>query len=1765
MTDTLKLGDIIEWNENVYLVEYLDADIIILKTESGETSEYSPEDLEDIILVGRNPKEGYAEQNGLIVGKKIRISLGDPIRKSLKGYIRNLKHDEIEVELKDGQTIFINFNYKGIPRNLPIEKIEVYSDKEPEIFIEYIEVPEERKRFPIQLQINDLLEHMISKVSIYQRTPHIIDTIQRHVERYKYLRTISSVFDEYGNIKHPIEITKDEPINDVSQLKKSVPWIIPVINHNSIVYGADDDTTTDVETRYFGRKDDEEDLETYDGMEFNLSYYENYKFGNTKQENVYNYYVKSIRKLLTAYNAKCEYPTATQTEVDAILNNLGDFNSSRAENDRIVLKPFHRVRLTFGESKLVYSSETTELKKRDIIGRRVPIYGNDEACINGFIILDTPYITYSKAYLPSSTILERSTIAQTPYTLNNEEVKLSNDLSSLPKISDLLQEKREIYTPSLYAIVRELETYLVYLNDLKLPHYKIISDIIEKQIQEIKNIQKKHQTHSSSIRKLTHSGNTISTVLYDAIKGKIKDTYGNAKFNEEMMSSIMNHDMGRLYTSMLALEEAHLLLVKNVRSDLEELLSTIKTTDETSCKQKIRDAPRLSKIYYSISKLEEDTSEIFYDTKLDDTEYELRDYYFNEYKNVTIRQPTDTDEDEHVMNIEMSDEDFIIHLSKKLKENDGFMRKYKAPLNDRQIRKIARNMVKGVKPVEEGDYAVLISTKEDKSVELKTIFEKDVAVKYQYFVRRDNKWVEDTKYKGSPDMRNAFCNINEKCIIRGAVTSKDLGQCVGLEHAILQEQKREVNELLLTFKEQLEGEIADVQKELTIQVRKQMVMFKVYSSKYEEDILKNNNYKRLIVGGLTRSQIEETIISSPYNSLRDRILNSPDMDGRMRNILKFVSQYTRSSNDTEDAYWLYCKETNARLLPVFFKRLAEAYQTNTYDAVLEEICSNQGQISDDGDKIVDRHSGYVIRLMEFSTKEGFDEDGHVIAKRLTVEERNPEEAQFNIVFTEYEKKREQNDKEKTKYTTNEQRNIIYYLSLLSSNVRIELDNNERIRMIEMSIRIYEKISPKLKTPEDKMVYMIGICSAVFITIVQISMPSKRLTEGFAGCISSLRGYPVYDETHTENTGMIHYVSCILKKLSQTLPKLETIKSKNMSKYISNIIEKYGVYSHFETEIIQKRTIIYEWLKDSTEKRDIVLDRHEYLSLQGNDLEDIQRWTTFLPPLKRVTIKKIHQTGDIQNRILQLTLSMVDKIQTIVDKDPEIKPLLVTSRDIGYLQNICCQSIDILNPYDYFYGKDKTLKEVRNEIRKLESVMKKDRLSKIKLSENTRMVYPPIDEQWREQTIYNIIIYHAKRMNDLTEKMTKVKNMEFSILDDLEQRIKQIKQSDIDFNVNEVRELLVGIADYKQLVKNDYDNMKKSKMMKEIKKFIIQRQTKDVELQNEYIYDLVSDGTVNDTSDYEIWASNYGTAERTDDLISAIELLKKELSNLLDFSRFGHISLETGYGYVQQHEYIDNYSEYVVATFLHNMLYMLYEFMNIDYTIGQGTDMPRIWDLYYKYGYRHIEKIKNIIQEMKKTYSLGKLEDDMDESWRLTLMISNVVVYSFKKTKSNIENTYARLLMEYLILKMLNKYTKNDELKKYITAFFGKNLNLTADGKISKSGIFGSMFNIVLTKKEDIQNKVIENTEFEKKKFIERMKQMDRSSRQAELLMKEMKIGNWKETGQYRDYDEGVYEREDEMRRMRQGINDEDLEASAEGYTSTMKNDDESDENINDEN
>jgi PHD/YefM family antitoxin component YafN of YafNO toxin-antitoxin module len=146
----LILGDIIEiispknteLNNQIFFIEYIDETKMKLTNETSEITldisdkKLTNKSIEAIKIISRADSPSYAIQHDLILDQWILITLTDGTL--ITGQIIDVQKDSIEVQVVDEENpIYIDFAYKGIPEDLPIESIEVIEEtKKEDIYIE---------------------------------------------------------------------------------------------------------------------------------------------------------------------------------------------------------------------------------------------------------------------------------------------------------------------------------------------------------------------------------------------------------------------------------------------------------------------------------------------------------------------------------------------------------------------------------------------------------------------------------------------------------------------------------------------------------------------------------------------------------------------------------------------------------------------------------------------------------------------------------------------------------------------------------------------------------------------------------------------------------------------------------------------------------------------------------------------------------------------------------------------------------------------------------------------------------------------------------------------------------------------------------------------------------------------------------------------------------------------------------------------------------------------------------------------------------------------------------------------------------------------------------------------------------------------------------------------------------------------------------------------------------------------------------------------
>jgi len=741
-------------------------------------------------------------------------------------------------------------------------------------------------------------------------------------------------------------------------------------------------------------------------------------------------------------------------------------------------------------------------------------------------------------------------------------------------------------------------------------------------------------------------------------------------------------------------------IINNIHDDTEKEIET-ERTQNTSCKNLV-----LSKQYMDVGELREDDNhtDVYFDNKYDTTHYDIGDEF------IEVREG-------------MSDDAYREFIFQHLRENVG--------LNKPDAIVESDAMTKGKRKVSEGDHAYI-----------------DDDGKNLYYVRSNNMWIRDGELDGLKPGDNMFCNIKKSCLqiktecntfsgnrnkIRSELTQEILNQ-FDLEFNIeFQQLTNKLNEDLIYYKSTLP----------------MLKLIKLYR------FLKTDMLMQTMGSNLKNREI----IVSPYANLRDHILSQSDFVKKQSNILTFIRKICRDPNEgsvePENSFWYYCKKTDVPLLPTFYGELAEAFHREEYNTVLERICGQRGRLSDDGEKIVDKHSGYVIRTIEYDKGEGFNEAGYKIVSREVLEKDIGE-----VLI-------DMSHKEMPGLQSPDADMIYKVLATLDKSVGIKMESEYDFVISNVVEEIKHYIGTKSnytkkqkarqektgkKSPPYEKVHddtLLTFTIAYYLVAIQTMMPSVITKKTFPGCVRSFMGFPLDPDGETST---LIYLVCITLKLRQSarpwsaLPKVSRRKEEDITFKFADKIKKRLI------SILDKSIIKYKL----SGKRQY-LEHHVDLD-DIPELFDVKQWNTFLPPLFPVKIKQTSnisssfksvlianikkgsdnqfgQLNTLRGKIIAFSFHVQELIQRVVNKEA---PLIKNLSDEPMLENACCNE-GIRETLRYFADKEGGIIKYNNMVVNLEGILtlinEYETTNYIFSPLDTHLKYPKLSENFSEKTIY----------------------------------------------------------------------------------------------------------------------------------------------------------------------------------------------------------------------------------------------------------------------------------------------------------------------------------------------------------------------------------------------------------------------------------------------
>ena len=1254
---------------------------------------------------------------------------------------------------------------------------------------EYIAIDKEKKRFNIETQTNDLLEELISTVPNHKRTNKVLNNIHMMITRFLQLREISSTFDVNNNVNGIIKRSpEDRPLAEyLSQFKNRLYWIMMVAKNVKKIY--DKDMTP-------ASVDDVEIIPQIDEMKELESLYVTSRSRRTIKIHHSTFTYKSIDNYFAPFNP----PSITddifndpngiiiegnvESNLNAIIDNLGDFYSTVIGHNSMVRRRFIIQKYNLADTALHADS----FKGSKFITTRIPKGENDTIAIKSIVTLPESAVRFSQIQLPGSDLLVKANLNMNflnywqmlkqktsvtnivvdgldneisydennfvdnikHYMLNLTDYNKPNDLTKLdiykiflktiiPKIRVLFSLVKKYIKGrlSLIDVINYLEPFLIYPMDLTYTQYREINYFIYGKIKEY-NIQFKElkdafsQLRNPVNKRLTTTNiiNPLYNILPDhvddnyAFKRDILKLYGLDGEGEnktlysasESLKKIITSDYGRLFNASIAL--SNIKLSKPNIGSLENIKDVM--TDTNACT-----TYTIAKKYYSKKALDDDNGiSIYFDKEYDTTNYST----INNYK----KQQESLTEDE-----------LILFLTEEFKK--------KKSMNEVDADYLATTLVKGAKSVKDGDYAILSVGDADTS--------ENIAKNMEYFIRRDNKWIMDKDVDPNTFAKSAdvLCNLNYSCIY-----DDKANKCETTDMNKKQIQENTLKQIV----DQFDANYSATEKELTTTIANNFASYaKIYDKMqlfYNNEFYKYNNMYYNI--GMTLNDTIHKTVVSPYLKLRNLIVGQNDFIKRQTDIIKFVSLYCYEGNpsnpnihdgEMENEWWLYCNETNTKLLPKFHYILANTFINNNskYDDVLNELKRKIGKRSDDGDAWVDENSGEVICYIDLDEEE-YGRD---------VIEKDAGEAMLDDYVN-------KTDKKAMPLRLSPEGNIISnVVSILSSNMGIDIENSREfiIRVVTelmSDTKIIEK-EPAYKKREDEaakkgkklpsygQVYsstILYLTLGAYLISIQTSIPSIRTKKTAPGCVRSFTGFPFEGEGDDSS---LQYVACVALKSRDPSTVPWNVLPKNEEKITLTV-------KTFITKYLLPYTAIVERIKDKTEY--LLTNPVEFIP----EDHSVALWSQFLPPLKPFHVTHLENISDgftdelqtelfngnkrqlekilvIQSKIIAFSLAIQEAIGKLVMK----KDLLLKSAGQYFMDNACCNDNNDMTALTYFSNDDNSINVYNNTVKHLTGLLHDIHIltkSATMLSDiNTKRIYPEINNDFSEDTIYQTFIILCK--------------------------------------------------------------------------------------------------------------------------------------------------------------------------------------------------------------------------------------------------------------------------------------------------------------------------------------------------------------------------------------------------------------------------------------
>jgi hypothetical protein len=1333
-----------------------------------------------------------------------------------------------------------------------------------------VEKQEEEKIYHITVQTDDLLQSILSNVPSNKRTPQKLQEISLIINRFVELRKEFSEFNEFENTETWKKYSEYKPIvNSLKKLNKNINWIIPIVkNQLSIFFNKTKEVNDDRDM--IVKKNDTSFLEEarvkrkYHAKIYNNEEFNKYEFINNKSFKPSHSTPNDKSNILTQLEGKYSFRTNTDLlTISSNLNNNLESSIIDVNNDKLNIGTFNTHSYITGQYRL-------HPIKNDL-HERYRFSNNDVVPMIGLLLLPRPYLKKSQETFISTSIYNKVNFHQTPllyfnylkpnkyirkikintnseynnllnlknnmyyhYDQNNvnyDDRNKSEDLDMflnkvIPDTKNIIQEeilnKNFQNCCSYERFLYKLQPYHIQHKNINKDHISVILPQLREEIEYIRSQQqKKINDINLYFKYLPNTRLTLSSLIdiipeekektpeqseiditdtkveANTMVKSVKNAYDivDTELPSEYLQKTINVDTSSYLYNCIVYSQLNVVNDINIENVIENLKTKLESSQnllgDTQKPKSVCDlkSSSLSKRYKNIEELQNDENiVIYFDKEYDETRYDIYD------------------ELDHIK--------FIDDLRKRKKMLvNHLITEIDVPEEDASEQAIS--MIEGKKLVKDNDYAVL-----------------DSGFNLRYYKRNNNKWVLDEVYNDIPINEIQFCNLRTGCI-------KIEKKCQPIADVQKDTEIELMKEMLDKVENELRGNTEEMKEKIKHTLQNNLQNIILLTEYNRSKTIKYDKIRADIGNNFSMIEYER----SPSLEIRDTVLNTKDIVLKYDRILKFSDKYCRYANidEGEDSNWFYCSissDQSFKLMPTFFYELANSFSTgnsSAYSQVLEKVKRDRGELSDDGDKIIDRYSGYEIAKIQSSTEEGYEASGKKMISRGALDTAFDDQLkiQEEVLKNEAKPEKIKMEEELDQYSINILKilpgidnhlgiNTSSQYKFISKNVlylmekKLEKEKN----WIENNNKDFKDLSDKDKKKKygkHKIDFYCKTLIGLYLVAIQTNIPHIKKGKGFTGCVEAFIGWPL-----GKGDDFITYVVCSLivirgsgktDNIWQGLPKFKKDrKEKTETKYVEKL-----------KKFMKKHIMKLDDVKDKLQNKiSFLANNQETAYVQDNF--DYKKWHTFLPPLVSFNLNKLTSPGakikstiinsfqdnnvyksqellnNLYSQIQSYSLSIQEDIQRIIDTQP-VEDLLLKSQtgDTIFLENACCNESND-SPYDYFVNKQKNkdIKDHNEKVYELSELQNNfNTLLKSALFnslENTRAPVDQHSDMFSDNTIYQSFIHFCKfntgiPLDEFLGSFCSTNKSGFTVLNTIEEKIEIMKSENHNYDHNSLVSLL----------------------------------------------------------------------------------------------------------------------------------------------------------------------------------------------------------------------------------------------------------------------------------------------------------------------------------------------------------------------------------------